>query len=162
MAVFPAASGNFLPDSWRNLMADPVSICVCVRACVCVCACISMCVYLCVVSASVYMKLFALFIRNLPLLIFILKTSALISMGRSMHGKVCCVTGYWHVDVCITCNIMYIHCVEDFNVCLYSARENLYTSYSVFDMLLYINIVIYSVNILCLLINCCKLCTKYY
>lgn len=26
MAVFPAASGNFLPDSWRNLMMDPVSV----------------------------------------------------------------------------------------------------------------------------------------
>lgn len=25
MAVFPAASGNFLPESWRNLMADPES-----------------------------------------------------------------------------------------------------------------------------------------
>ena len=26
MAVFPAASGNFLPDSWRDLMVDPVSV----------------------------------------------------------------------------------------------------------------------------------------
>lgn len=26
MGVFPAASGNFLPDTWRNLMSSPVSV----------------------------------------------------------------------------------------------------------------------------------------
>lgn len=26
MGVFPAASGNFLPESWRNLMSSPVSM----------------------------------------------------------------------------------------------------------------------------------------
>lgn len=26
MCVFPAASGQFLPTTWRNLMSDPVSI----------------------------------------------------------------------------------------------------------------------------------------
>lgn len=54
MAVFPAASGNFLPESWRNLMMDPVSVCVCV--CVHLCACVlHVCarVCLCVVSASI-------------------------------------------------------------------------------------------------------------
>lgn len=29
MGVFPAASGNFLPDTWRNLMSSPVGVCVC-------------------------------------------------------------------------------------------------------------------------------------
>ena len=38
MAVFPAASGNFLPESWRNLMADPVSIYMCVFVRVYLCA----------------------------------------------------------------------------------------------------------------------------
>ena len=38
MAVFPAASGNFLPDSWRNLMMDPVSVLSLHVLCVCVCA----------------------------------------------------------------------------------------------------------------------------
>lgn len=26
MGVFPAASGNFLPETWRNLMSSPVSV----------------------------------------------------------------------------------------------------------------------------------------
>ena len=75
MAVFPAASGNFLPDTWRDLMANPVSsvycaytcglycyisscnyvMCVCMSVCmhalmhpcvcVCLCACILVCMY---------------------------------------------------------------------------------------------------------------------
>lgn len=28
MGVFPAASGNFLPDTWRNLMSSPVGVCL--------------------------------------------------------------------------------------------------------------------------------------
>ena len=26
MGVFPAASGNFIPPTWRNLMSNPVSL----------------------------------------------------------------------------------------------------------------------------------------
>ena len=26
MGVFPAASGNFLPETWRELMSSPVSL----------------------------------------------------------------------------------------------------------------------------------------
>ena len=28
MGVFPAASGNFIPPTWRNLMSNPVSFSV--------------------------------------------------------------------------------------------------------------------------------------
>ena len=72
MAVFPAASGNFLPDTWRDLMANPVSsvycaytcglycyisscnnyvMCVCMSVCmhapVCVFVCMHLSVYVC-------------------------------------------------------------------------------------------------------------------
>jgi len=65
MAVFPAASGNFLPPSWRNLMVDPVSAFLMVHH-----------------PHILYPN------RILLLLTFTLKIFELISMERNMLGKV--------------------------------------------------------------------------
>ena len=65
MAVFPAASGNFLPPSWRNLMVDPVSA-----------------------FPMLHHPHIPYFNRILLLLTFTLKIFELISMERNMLGKV--------------------------------------------------------------------------
>ena len=71
MGVFPAASGNFLPNTWRNLMSSPVSV-----------------------EASIpfvrtYVCLTERFCCRIhPSLTSTLRILLLISMGRSTRGRV--------------------------------------------------------------------------
>ena len=79
MAVFPAASGNFLPPSWRNLMVDPVSV-----------------------FLSMTYHLHTLYSDRILLLsTFTLKIFGLISMERNMLGKVKVLCMYVCVCVCV-------------------------------------------------------------
>ena len=57
MGVFPSASSDFLPVSWRDLMSQPVCACVLsLTVCVlCVCVCVCLCVCVCVLCVHMHM-----------------------------------------------------------------------------------------------------------